>query len=229
MERCEARAPRDGARRPWRLTDRQLRHIVRRAGQARAAGDRAVQLHGVVILLRQPGRRRHGCWQQRRSSSAVADDAPTASSAKPEQLSKRQQRSSMRLADFQRRMELQRAQTAAKLLQLWSVVWLQRLVRRRLVERSRLYYPFIVELAAEVALVREPGADAGLQKAKADASEACVAPLGSAATFRAAGRRWRLRSARWAQELRCRLRRRWPGWVHCPLRPRPGLRRRRRW
>ena len=55
----------------------------------------------------------------------------------------------MRLADFQRRMELQRAQTAAKLLQLWSVVWLQRLVRRRMAERSRL--------AAEVALVREPG------------------------------------------------------------------------
>ena len=177
MERCEARAPRDGARRPWRLTDRQLRHIVRRAGQARAAGARAVQLHGVVILLRQPGRRQHGCWQQRRSSSAVADDAPTASSAKPEQLSKRKQRSSMRLADFQRRMELQRAQAAAKLLQLWSVVWLQRLVRRRLAERSTL--------AAEVALVREPGADAGLQEAKADASEECVAPEASAATVRA--------------------------------------------
>ena len=177
MERCEARAPRDGARRPWRLTDRQLRHIVRRAGQARAAGDRAVQLHGVVILLRQPGRRRHGCWQQRRSSSAVADDAPTASSAKPEQLSKRKQRSSMRLADFQRRMELQRAQTAAKLLQLWSIVWLQRLVRRRMAEWSRL--------AAEVALVREPGADAGLQEAKADASEEYVAPEASAATIRA--------------------------------------------
>ena len=68
----------------------------------------------------------------------MADDAPTASSAKPEQLSKRKQRSSMRLADFQRRMELQRAQTAAKLLQLWSIVWLQRLVRRRMAERSRL-------------------------------------------------------------------------------------------
>ena len=136
-----------------------------------------MQLHGVVILLRQPGRRRHGCWQQRRSSSAVADDAPTASSAKPEQLSKRKQRSSMRLADFQRRMELQRAQTAAKLLQLWSVVWLQRLVRRRMAERSRL--------AAEVALVREPGADAGLQEAKADASEEYVAPEASAATIRA--------------------------------------------
>ena len=64
---------------------------------------------------------------------------------------------------------------AAKLLRLWSVVWLQRLVRRRLVERSRL--------AAGVALVGEPGADAGLQKAKADASEECVAPAGSAATI----------------------------------------------
>ena len=83
----------------------------------------------------------------------------------------------MRLADFQRRMELQRAQTAAKLLQLWSVVWLQRLVRRRMAERSRL--------AAEVALVREPGADAGLQEAKADASEEYVAPEASAATIRA--------------------------------------------
>ena len=45
----------------------------------------------------------------------------------------------MRLADFQRRMELQRAQTAAKLLQLWSVVWLQRLVRR--VENHAGYHP----------------------------------------------------------------------------------------
>ena len=40
--------------------------------------------------------------------------------------------------------------------------------------------------------------------------------------------RWRLRSERWARELGCRLRRRWPGWVHLPLRPRPGPRRRRR-
>ena len=62
---------------------------------------------------------------------------------------------------------------AAKLLRLWSVVWIQRLVRRRLVERSRLYYP-LVELAAEVALVREPGAGAELQEAKADASEETV-------------------------------------------------------
>ena len=66
---------------------------------------------------------------------------------------------------------------AAKLLRLWSVVWLQRLVRRRMAERSRL--------AAEVALVREPGADAGLQEAKADASKESVAAKGNAATVRA--------------------------------------------
>ena len=108
----------------------------------------------------------------------MVGDASTASSAKPEQLSKRKQRSSMRLADFRRRMQEQREQAAAaKLLRLWSVVWLQRLVRRRMAERSRL--------AAEVALVREPGAGAGLQEAKADASEECVAPEGNAATIRA--------------------------------------------
>ena len=107
----------------------------------------------------------------------MVDDASTASSAKPEQLSKRKQRSSMRLADFRRRMEQRDQAAAAKLRRLWSVVWLQRLVRRRIAERSRL--------AAGVALVGEPGADAGLQKAKADASEECVAPEGSAATIRA--------------------------------------------
>ena len=127
----------------------------------------------MLIVFRPPGgvqHAGHGCGHQ------LVGDAPTASSAKPEQLSKRKQRSSMRLADYRRRMEILRAR-AAKLLQLWSVVWLQRLVRRRLVERSRL--------AAEVALVGEPGADAGLQEAKADASEECVAPAGSAATIRA--------------------------------------------
>ena len=104
----------------------------------------------------------------------MVDDASTASSAKPEQLSKRKQRSSMRLADFRRRMEQRDQAAASKLRRLWSVVWLQRLVRRRMAERSRL--------AAEVALVREPGAGAGLQEAQADASEECVAPEGSAAT-----------------------------------------------
>ena len=107
----------------------------------------------------------------------MVDDASTASSAKPEQLSKRKQRSSMRLADFRRRMEQREQAAAAKLRRLWSVVWLQRLVRRRVAERSRL--------AAEVALVREPGTSAGLQEAKAEASEECVAPVGNAATVRA--------------------------------------------
>ena len=107
----------------------------------------------------------------------MVDDASTASSAKPEQLSKRKQRSLMRLADFRRRMEQRDQAAASKLRRLWSVVWLQRLVRRRLVERLRL--------AAGLALVGEPSADAGLQEAKADASEECVAPEGSAATIRA--------------------------------------------
>ena len=57
-----------------------------------------------------------------RSTMRLRRRRPTASSAKPEQLSKRKQRSSMRLADFRRRMEMLRAQ-AAKLLRLWSVVW----------------------------------------------------------------------------------------------------------
>ena len=52
----------------------------------------------------------------------------------------------MRLADFRRRMEQRDQAAASKLRRLWSVVWLQRLVRRRLVERSRL-------AAGEVALV----------------------------------------------------------------------------
>ena len=133
-----------------------------------------MKVHGVLVVFRYPEEVQHaghGCGHQR-----TVGDAPTASSAKPEQLSKRKQRSSMRLADFRRRMEMLRAQ-AAKLLRLWSVVWLQRLVRRRMAERSRL--------AAEVALVREPGAGAGLQEAQADASEECVAPEGSAATIRA--------------------------------------------
>ena len=133
-----------------------------------------MKVHGVLIVFRHTGEAQHA--GHGRGHQRTVGDAPTASSAKPEQLSKRKQRSSMRLADFRRRMEMLRAQ-AAKLLRLWSVVWLQRLVRRRMAERSRL--------AAEVALVREPGAGAGLQEAQADASEECVAPEGSAATIRA--------------------------------------------
>ena len=147
MERCEPpRARRAGARRRRRrrpLADWQLRDIARVASQHRAAGYHAVKVHGVLIVFRHTREVQHA--GDGRGHQRPVGDAPTASSAKPEQLSKRKQRSSMRLADFQRRMELQRAQTAAKLLQLWSVVWLQRLVRRRMAERSRL--------AAEVALV----------------------------------------------------------------------------
>ena len=134
-----------------------------------------MKVHGVLIVFRHTREVEHAGHGRGHQRTTVGD-APTASSAKPEQLSKRKQRSSMRLADFRRRMEMLRAQ-AAKLLRLWSVVWLQRLVRRRMAERSRL--------AAEVALVREPGADAGLQEAKADASEESVAAKGNAATVRA--------------------------------------------
>jgi len=67
---------------------------------------------------RQPGR------GQQRASVAVGD-APTASSAEPKPLSKRKQRSSLRLAEFQRQKELRSAQdAAARLKRLWSVVWL---------------------------------------------------------------------------------------------------------
>ena len=180
MERCEPpRARRAGARRRRRrrpLADWQLRDIARVASQHRAAGYHAVKVHGVLIVFRHTREVQHA--GDGRGHQRTVGDAPTASSAKPEQLSKRKQRSSMRLADFRRRMEQRDQAAASKLRRLWSVVWLQRLVRRRLGERSRL--------AAGVAIVGEPGADAGLQKAKADASEACVAPVGSAATFRAA-------------------------------------------
>ena len=102
----------------------------------------------------------------------MVDDASTASSAKPEQLSKRKQRSSMRLADFRRRMEMLRAQ-AAKLLRLWSVVWLQRLVRRWMGERR---------LAAGSARARWTGADAGLRReVQAEGLEERVATVGEAA------------------------------------------------
>ena len=179
MERCEPpRARRAGARRRRRrrpLAD-WLRDIARVASQHRAAGYHAVKLHGVLIVFRHTREVQHA--GDGRGHQRTVGDAPTASSAKPEQLSKRKQSSSMRLADFRRRMEQRDQAAASKLRRLWSVVWLQRLVRRRLGERSRL--------AAGVAIVGEPGADAGLQKAKAGASEACVAPVGSAATFRAA-------------------------------------------
>ena len=173
-QESSAGARRRRRRRP--LADWQLRDIARVASQHRAAGYHAVKVHGVLIVFRHTREVQHA--GDGRGHQRTVGDAPTASSAKPEQLSKRKQRSSMRLADFRRRMEQRDQAAASKLRRLWSVVWLQRLVRRRLGERSRL--------AAGVAIVGEPGADAGLQKAKADASEACVAPVGSAATFRAA-------------------------------------------
>ena len=79
----------------------------------------------------------------------MADDAPTASSAKPEQLSKRKQRSSMRLADFRRRVEQRDQAAATKLRRLWSVVWLQRLVRRRPVR-----HPLLAEVVAFPCILR---------------------------------------------------------------------------
>jgi hypothetical protein len=107
MERREPRASRSGAWQPRRLAGWQLWELARVASQARAAGDRAVKMHGVVIFFRHPEGTQQGCGQQR--TSAVVDDAPTASSAKPAQLSKRKQRSAARLEVFQR----QAAATAA--------------------------------------------------------------------------------------------------------------------
>ena len=107
MERREPRASRSGAWQPRRLAGWQLWDLARVASQARAAGDCAVKVHGVVIFFRHPERAQQGCGQQRTSAvgirgsgggqqrtSAVVDvdDAPTASSAKPAQLSKRKQR-----------------------------------------------------------------------------------------------------------------------------------------
>ena len=140
MERCEPpRARRAGARRRRRrrpLADWQLRDIARVASQHRAAGYHAVKVHGVLIVFRHTREVQHA--GDGRGHQRTVGDAPTASSAKPEQLSKRKQRSSMRLADFRRRMEQRDQAAASKLRRLWSVVWLQRLVRRRLGERSRL-------------------------------------------------------------------------------------------
>ena len=93
MERCEPRARRARARRRRRrrpLDDWQLRDITRVAGQLQAAGCHSVEVHGVLIVFRPPGgvqHAGHGCGHQ------LVGDAPTASSAKPEQLSKRKQRS----------------------------------------------------------------------------------------------------------------------------------------
>jgi hypothetical protein len=170
MERCEPpRARRARARRLRRpLDDWQLRDITRVASQLRAAGCHAVKLHGVLVVFRHPREVQHaghGGGHQR-----TVDDAPTALSAKPEQLSKRKQRSSMRLADFRRRVEQRDQAAATRLRRLWSVVWLQRLVRRRLVERSRL--------AAGVALV------AGQEEEGTERGSVASVRAAKAATFR---------------------------------------------
>ena len=93
-----------------RLAGWQLWELTRVAMAESCRCPRCEKVHGRGhVLLPAPGRNAAGlCGQQR--SSAVVDDAPTASSAKPAQLSKRKQRSSMRLADFRRRMELRSAQ-----------------------------------------------------------------------------------------------------------------------
>ena len=89
-----------------------------------------MKVHGVLIVFRHTREVQHA--GDGRGHQRTVGDAPTASSAKPEQLSKRKQRSSMRLADFRRRMEQRDQAAVSKLRRLWSVVWLQRLVRRRL-------------------------------------------------------------------------------------------------
>ena len=99
----EAR-PRAGGVNSRRLTRWQLRNIDRAANDARAAGDRAVQVHGVVRYLwypeKQPQQAQEQCGQQRTSAAAGCGEG--ASSAMPAQLSKRKQRSAARLEVFQR-------------------------------------------------------------------------------------------------------------------------------
>ena len=173
MERRAPRAPPAAAWKPRRLARWELRNIARVVSMASAAGARAVQMHGAVVYFRNPEREQPGRGQQQ-ASAAVVGDAPTASSAEPKPLSKRKQRSAMRLAEFRRQKELRSAQlAAARLKRLWSVVWLQRLVRRWMGERR---------LAAGSARVRWTGADAGLRReVQAEGLEERVATVGEAA------------------------------------------------
>ena len=172
MERREPRAPPAAAWKLRRLARWKLRELFRVASKASAAGARAVQMHGAVIHLWHPEGPQPGRRQQR--ASVAVGDAPTASSAEPKPLSKRKQRSSLRLAEFQRQKELRSAQlAAARLKRLWSVVWLQRLVRRWMGERR---------LAAGSARARWTGADAGLRReVQAEGLEERVATVGEAA------------------------------------------------
>jgi len=165
----EAR-PRAGGVNPRRLTRWQRRDLDRAANDARAAGDRAVQVHGVVRYLwypeKQPQQAQAQCGQQR--TSAAAGGSEGASSAMPAQLSKRKQRSAARLEDFQRQAATAAASVAAAppaaRLMLFSVVRLQRLVRRR--------------LAAVLVLATSTAWEARRQEVATSAAEveACAAP-----------------------------------------------------
>jgi hypothetical protein len=61
MERREPRASRSSAWQPRRLAGWQLWELAHVASQARAAGDRAVKMHGVVIFFRHPEGTQQGC------------------------------------------------------------------------------------------------------------------------------------------------------------------------
>ena len=98
----DTRPSRSGAAHSRRLAPWQLRDINRAANDARAAGDRAVKVHGVVRWLWHPEQQKSR--QQRPTAAAV--DAETASPAAPKQPSKRKQRSAVRLREFRKRMEL---------------------------------------------------------------------------------------------------------------------------
>ena len=90
----ESRPRGDGVN-PRRLRRWQLRDIDRAANDARAAGDRAVKVHGVTRWLRYPEWRQQQahkqCGQQR--TSAAAGDGEDASPAMPARFSRRKQRS----------------------------------------------------------------------------------------------------------------------------------------
>ncbi len=157
MERREPRAPPAAAWKPRRLARWKLRELFRVASKASAAGARAVQMHGAVIYLWHPEGPQPGRRQQR--ASVAVGDAPTASSAEPKPLSKRKQRSSLRLAEFQRQKELRSAQlAAARLKRLWSVVWLQRLVRRWMGSGGLLLYLSIREALSKHSVNAPAGA-----------------------------------------------------------------------
>ena len=196
MERREPRASRSGAWQPRRLAGWQRWELARVASQARAAGDRAVKMHGVVIFFRHPEGTQQGCGQQR--TSAVVDDAPTASSAKPAQLSKRKQRSSMRLADFRRRMELRSAQAGDAASRAGAAAAVEAAARRWLARRH------VARLRAAVPPPLESGAvapSAAKGKRRVDFS-APVPPSKKAWVVTGIGAGWLRELARGEREAR---------------------------